>query len=112
MTQLAKNWINQEWLDSPIHTTSINPATYEKIGEYADAQLDDAQKAVEAAKFAFKNTNWANDRALRAQALFELADVFEKSLNESDKEVRYSTGSYNKQGVYQEYLYFTREYRR
>ena len=78
MTQLAKNWINQEWLDSPIHTTSINPATYEKIGEYADAQLDDAQKAVEAAKFAFKNTDWANDRALRAQALFELADVFEK----------------------------------
>lgn len=77
MTQLAKNWINNEWLDSPVHGTSINPANYETIGQYADAQLEDAQKAVDAAKFAFKHTSWAIDRNLRTKAIFELADLFE-----------------------------------
>lgn len=82
MTQLAKNWINQEWLDSPIHTTSINPATYESIGKYADAQLDDAENAVAAAKLAFKNTAWKDDRELRAKAIFEMADIFERYTEE------------------------------
>lgn len=40
----------------------------------------------------------------------KFADVFEKTLAVDNDEVRYSTGSYNRNGVYQEYLYFTREY--
>ena len=32
----ALNWIKGEWVDSAQHTESINPATDEVIGTYAD----------------------------------------------------------------------------
>ena len=32
----ALNWINGEWVDSEQHIESINPATGEVIGTYAD----------------------------------------------------------------------------
>lgn len=63
-------------------------------------------------KLTYSNNRQRNEQSDKKETTVGFADVFEKSLNESDKEVRYSTGSYNKQGVYQEYLYFTREYRR
>ena len=82
MTNYAQNWINGEWLDSEKKTISINPANYEQIGEYADAGLHEAQLAIQAAKDAFKNTIWKDDRELRAKAIFEMADVFEKYTEE------------------------------
>ena len=78
MTLLAKNWINGQWTDSQKHTDSINPATYEVIGQYADATESDAQAAIDAAKSAFLNSTWKDDRALRAKVLHELADGFER----------------------------------
>ena len=63
-------------------------------------------------KLTYSNNRQRNEQSDKKETTVGFADVFEKSLNESDKEVRYSTGSYNKQGVYQEYLYFTREYSR
>ena len=42
----------------------------------------------------------------------KFAEVYEESLAKDDNEVRYSMGNYNRSGVYQEYLYLTREYRR
>ena len=82
MTQLAKNWINGEWTDSTKHTDSINPATYEILGQYADASETDAQNAINAAKAAFQNTIWKDDRALRSKVLHELADGFERYTEE------------------------------
>ena len=76
--QLAKNWINGEWLDSEKHSISINPANYEQIGEYADAGFKEAELAIQSAKTAFKTTEWKDNRYLRAQAIFEMADLFEK----------------------------------
>lgn len=78
MAQLAKNWINGQWIDSAKHTDSINPATYAVIGQYADASETDAQTAIDAAKFAFNHSAWKDDRALRAKVLHEIADGFER----------------------------------
>lgn len=72
------NWINGEWVDSGIHKDSINPATYEVIGQYADATLNDGIQAIAAAKFAFQNTTWKDDRLLRAKVLHEMADLFDQ----------------------------------
>lgn len=77
LKQPVLNWINGEWIDSGIHKDSINPATYDVIGQYADATYDDAVNAIAAAKYAFKNTAWKDDRLLRAKALHEMADLFD-----------------------------------
>lgn len=81
MPQVAKNWINGEWVDSVTHKNSINPANYEIIGQYADATESDVATAIAAAKYAFRYTEWKDNRALRAKALHELADAFEKNSN-------------------------------
>ncbi|MBB3120398.1 aldehyde dehydrogenase family protein [Pseudoduganella violacea] len=75
---IALNWIGGEWTDSGIHKDSINPANYEVIGQYADGGLREASDAIAAAKRAFVETEWKEDRALRAKALNELADAFER----------------------------------
>ncbi|UTY56524.1 aldehyde dehydrogenase family protein [Massilia sp. erpn] len=76
---IALNWIGGEWTDSGIHKDSINPANYEVIGQYADGGLREATEAIAAAKRAFAETEWKEDRALRAKALNELADAFERN---------------------------------
>ena len=81
-TALALNWINGEWVDSGHHKDSINPATYEVIGQYADATHEDAENAIAAAKYAFKNTAWKDDRLLRARVLNEMADLFDQYYDE------------------------------
>jgi len=34
--KIAMHWINGEWVDSNPHRESIDPATYQVIGSYAD----------------------------------------------------------------------------
>ena len=53
---------------------NFNPATEEKIGEVADAGLDDAEMAIAAARRAFDTTDWSTDRALRKRCLVQLRD--------------------------------------
>ena len=77
MRSPALNWINGEWVDSPKHTDSIDPATGDVIGTYADAGKEEAVKAVAAAVRAFKETDWKDNRVLRSKVLNQLADRFE-----------------------------------
>jgi aldehyde dehydrogenase (NAD+) len=51
---------------------NVNPATEEIIGATADATVSDARAAVQAARRAFEETDWANDPALRARCLRQL----------------------------------------
>ena len=74
----ALNWIDGEWMDSIDHKNSINPATYEVIGSYADGGLHAATAAIASAKKAFHTSPWKDDRSLRAKVLNELADAFER----------------------------------
>lgn len=75
--EVALNWINGEWIDSNIHKDSINPATGEFIGKYADGGELEAKLAIDAAKRAFNNTDWRQNRHLRYKVINELADQFE-----------------------------------
>ncbi len=73
----ARHWIDGEWLDSDVRLESINPATGEAIGTYAEASAADALKAVGVAHRAFQEGVWRKDRRLRAKVLNEMADRFE-----------------------------------
>jgi betaine-aldehyde dehydrogenase len=74
---VAENWIDGEWTDSPVHADSIDPATGERIGTYASATRTDVERAIQAAKRAFETTPWRADRQLRARTLNAMADRVE-----------------------------------
>jgi betaine-aldehyde dehydrogenase len=74
----AYNWIDGAWIDSATRTKSIDPATGDIIGTYADGDATTAQQCIEAALRAFANTPWKEDRFLRERVLNQLADSFER----------------------------------
>ena len=74
----ALNWIGGTWVDSDQVGTSINPATYEPIGTYADAGLGTVRSAIAAARQSFETSAWPRDRHLRAKVLHQMADAFER----------------------------------
>jgi betaine-aldehyde dehydrogenase len=78
----AKNWIGGEWVDSLTRLQSVNPATGEVIGTYADGSADEANRAIAVARKAFLETPWRGDRRLRARAINEMADRFEARSDE------------------------------
>lgn len=69
--EVALNWINGEWIDSSIHKDSINPATGEFIGKYADGGELEAKLAIDAAKRAFNKTDWRQNRHPRYKVIRE-----------------------------------------
>ena len=71
----ARHWINGEWVGTP-NKDSINPATGEVFGTYADGSAETAQLAIDAALAAFRTEGWASDGYLRATALSHLADAY------------------------------------
>ncbi len=79
---LARHWIGGEWRDSETRLESINPATGETIGSYAEASEADALHAIDVAHTAFRESDWRNDRRLRARALNEMADRYEAGSEE------------------------------
>ncbi|MCA7904271.1 aldehyde dehydrogenase family protein [Burkholderia cepacia] len=77
-TSHALHWIDGEWIGSPAHRDSFDPATGAVIGRYADGGEAEARAAVTAASRAFDRTPWRHDAALRARVLDELAVAFER----------------------------------
>ena len=73
----AMHWIGGQWLDSGVHGESINPATGEVIGIYAKGGRNEAELAVNAALRAFWETDWKDNRSLRARVLNAMATRFE-----------------------------------
>jgi hypothetical protein len=61
---------------------------------------------------AYSDDRQQNSQSDEKESTAKFADVLEKSLTADDNEIRCSTGNYDRHGVYQEYLYLTREYRR
>lgn len=80
MTQhSAKNWIDGSFVTSPSRQSSINPATYETIGDYPDDGEAAARSAIDAALRAFRGTDWRHDAELRAKVLDQMAMAFERN---------------------------------
>jgi betaine-aldehyde dehydrogenase len=73
----AHHWIGGEWVDSEQRMESINPATGETIGTYTEAGAAEATRAIAAALKAFRETDWRENRHLRAKVLNDMADRFE-----------------------------------
>jgi len=54
---------------------NVNPATEEVLGQTADASLRDMERAIEAARRAFDETDWATNRDLRKRCLLQLHEA-------------------------------------
>jgi len=80
--EIALHWIGGQWLDSGEHHESINPATGEVIGSYANGGAEEAELAVNAALRAFRDTDWKHNRSLRARVLNAMAARFESRAEE------------------------------
>ncbi|WJH38279.1 aldehyde dehydrogenase family protein (plasmid) [Aliirhizobium terrae] len=75
----AKNWIDGSFVTSPSRQSSINPATYETIGDYPDYGETAARSAIDAALRAFRGSDWRHDAELRAKVLDQMAMAFERN---------------------------------
>src|ERR1700758_2701753 len=79
---IAKHWIDGEWVASDSVSESINPATGEVLGRWADGGESEARAAIAAARRAFETSPWARDRNLRNRALIEMAEAFDAHAEE------------------------------
>jgi betaine-aldehyde dehydrogenase len=82
MSEIAKHWIDGEWTGSDTVSESINPATGEVLGRWADGGEAEARAAIAAARRAFDTSSWSRDRSLRHRALSEMADRFDARAGE------------------------------
>src|SRR5689334_10393331 len=76
-------YINGEWVDSKSNKTFpvYDPATEEVIAQAPDANADDVNRAVAAAKVAFEDGPWATTTAQeRGRVLFRLAEKIRQNL--------------------------------
>lgn len=78
----AQHWIGGEWVSTGARRDSVNPATGDVIGRYADGNGEVAQAAINAAQIAFETGHWRDDPFLRATALCRLADAYEARIGE------------------------------
>src|ERR1700740_1903139 len=79
---VAKHWIDGEWVGSETVSESINPASGEVLGRWADGGEVEGRAALAAARRAFDTSLWARDRNLRNQALIEMAEAFDAHAEE------------------------------
>ena len=79
---LARHWIDGDWVDGQEGAQSIDPATGETIGTYTEAGEAEATRAIAAALRTFRETEWRENRRLRARAINEMADRFEARTND------------------------------
>jgi aldehyde dehydrogenase (NAD+) len=61
---------------------NVNPATEEVIGHVADASSVEMQRAIDAARRAFDETDWATDRAFRKHCLEQLHEALQSEQEE------------------------------
>src|ERR1700734_3083466 len=61
---------------------TINPATEEVLGVAADAGADDMNRAIEAARPAFDDTDWSRNTELRVRCVRQLREAMQEHLEE------------------------------
>ncbi|MFB7653019.1 MULTISPECIES: aldehyde dehydrogenase family protein [unclassified Streptomyces] len=78
----ARHWIDGEWVGSARTSESVDPATGDVIGTYAEADTELGHRAVDAAARAFTEGTWRLDPMVRATALSHLADAYDARMDE------------------------------
>jgi aldehyde dehydrogenase (NAD+) len=83
MTELAaepRMLIDGKLVDAASGKTydNVNPATEEVAGQVADGGPEDMERAIDAARRAFDETDWSTDPAFRKRCLQQLRDALER----------------------------------
>ncbi len=73
--------------------TNINPATEEVLGEVSDASAADMNRAIDAARRSFDETNWSTDHQFRKRCLEQLHDAIEGELEQLREELIAEVGA-------------------
>ena len=90
----SKMMIDGELVDGQSGTfTNINPATEEVIGEVADASAADMNRAIDAARRSFDETDWSTNRELRKRCLLQLHEAIDTELEELREELILEVGA-------------------
>ena len=97
--EVAKHWIDGDWIGSDTVSESINPATGEVLGRWADGGEAEARAAIAAARRAFDTSLWSRDRNLRHKALTEMADRFDAHAEEVGRLVTRENGKKLAEGM-------------
>src|SRR3954463_9471540 len=71
---------------------NINPATEEVLGDVADASAAEMQRAIDAARRAFDETDWSTNHAFRARCLEQLQEALEAEREELREELILEVG--------------------
>ncbi|MDT5257895.1 MAG: aldehyde dehydrogenase [Mycobacterium sp.] len=61
---------------------TVNPATEEVLGVAADADADDMNRAIDAARRAFDDTDWSRNTELRVRCVRQLREAMQQHLEE------------------------------
>jgi acyl-CoA reductase-like NAD-dependent aldehyde dehydrogenase len=101
MSEIAKHWIDGEWIGSDTVSESINPATGAVLGRWADGGEAEARAAVAAARRAFDTAPWSRDRSLRHRVLNEMADRFDAHAQELGTLVTKENGKKIAEGLFE-----------
>jgi acyl-CoA reductase-like NAD-dependent aldehyde dehydrogenase len=96
---VAEHWIDGEWIGSGTVSESVNPATGEVLGRWADGGEDEARAAIAGARRAFDTSPWSRDRNLRNRALSEMADRFDANAGELGQLVTKENGKKLAEGM-------------
>ncbi|MCU5784730.1 aldehyde dehydrogenase [Alcanivorax balearicus MACL04] len=73
----ARHFINGEWLHGEGWVDSLDPATGEVLGAFAEGGEQQARAAVDAASLAFNTPQWAQNPRLRQQVMLAWAAALE-----------------------------------
>ena len=90
----SKMMIDGKLVDGESGTfTNINPANEDVLGEVADASKADMNRAIDAARRAFDETDWSTNRELRKRCLLQLHDAIGSELEELREELILEVGA-------------------
>ena len=85
--------IDGKLVDGEVGTfPNINPATEERLGDVADASKADMRRAVDAARRAFDETDWAANHAFRKRCLEQFQEALESEREELREELILEVG--------------------
>src|SRR5882724_3891418 len=101
MSEIAKHWIDGEWVGSGPVSESVNPATGAVLGRWADGGEAEARAAIAAARRAFGTSPWSRDRSLRHRVLSEMADRFDAHADELGTLVTKENGKKIAEGMFE-----------